>query len=204
MKRLFKTVLTIVVLIAWHFTSAQEDNLTLGVKGGFGMSTFQDTQHTKSKPGLVAGVTVDYNIASGLYILSGIEYIVKGTKVDGGGGNGDRANLNYLQLPVHIGYKYELMPGIKLVADIGPYLAYGIGGEIKYKAIGNTEAYETNSFDNGVYKRFDLGMGLGVGAEVNQINIRIGYDYGMLKIQDFSAVKDIQNASVTFTLGYKF
>lgn len=204
MNYFFKTVLISAFSVSCLFTTAQEKDITFGAKGGFNMATFQESKNTKSKPGIVAGVTVDYNIKGDFFIFSGLEYVVKGPKVDGGEGNGDRINLNYLQLPVHIAYKYELTPDLKLVADIGPYLAYGISGEIKYKAIGDYEAYEVDAFDDGAYKNFDLGVGLGVGMEVSRINIRIGYDYGLSKINEFQSIVDMENSSIAFTVGYKF
>ncbi len=199
-----KTFLIAVFAMVCLFTSAQEKNFILGVKGGFSMADFQDSKHTKSRLGIVAGVTVDYQIKGDLFVLSGLEYVVKGTKVDGGEGNGDGISLNYLQLPVHFGYKYELTPDIKLVGDIGPYLAYGISGKIKYNAIGDYEAYEIDAFGDDAYKNFDFGLGLGVGVEVSQLNLRIGYDYGLSKINDFQSIVEIDNACITLTAGYKF
>jgi hypothetical protein len=199
-----KAVLIIAFSVACLFTMAQEKDISFGAKGGFNMATFQESINTKSKPGIVAGITVDYNIKDDFFILSGLEYVVKGNKVDGGEGNGDGIDLNYLQLPVHIAYKYELTQDIKLVADIGPYFAYGIRGKIKYKAIGDYEAYDINAFDDGAYKRFDLGLGLGAGIEVSRINIRIGYDHGLSKINEFQSIVDMENCSVAFTVGYKF
>lgn len=168
------------------------------------MATLQDTKNTKSKAGIVAGITADYNIKGDIFILSGLEYVAKGLIADGGEGNGDRVNLNYLQLPAHIAYKYELAPNVKLVAGIGPYLAYGVSGELKYKAIGDYEAYEVNAFEDGAYKSFDFGLGLGAGIEVNRINIRIGYDYGLTKINEFKSIIEAKNSSIAFTAGFKF
>jgi hypothetical protein len=200
----FKTLLATLFALSCLFASAQEKNLILGVKGGINLADFQDSKNTKSKIGIVAGVTVDYNIMGDLFILSGLEYVGKGSETDGGEGNGDGIDLNYLQLPVHLGYKYALTPDIKLVGDIGPYLAYGISGKIKYKAIGDYEAYEIDAFGDDAYKSFDLGLGLGVGVEVSQVNLRIGYDYGLSKINEFQSIVEIENSCITLTAGYKF
>jgi len=200
----FKTILIIGFSVACLLAAAQEKNIIFGVKGGVNMATLQDSKNTKSKPGPVAGITVDYNIEGDFFILSGLEYVAKGIKVDGGEGNGDRVNLNYLQLPIHIAYKYKLTPDVKLVAGIGPYLAYGISGEIKYKAIGDYEAYEVKAFEDGAYKSFDFGLGLGAGIEVSRINLRIGYDYGLAKINDFQSISELKNSSIAFTAGLKF
>ena len=200
----FKTVLIIAFSVACISTTAQEKNVAFGVKGGVNMANLRESQNTKSKPGIVAGITADYHIRDNFFILSGLEYVVKGLKVDGGQGNGDRADLGYIQLPVHEAYKYELAPDMKLTADFGPYLAYGISGKIKYKAIGDYEAYEIDAFDDGVYKSFDLGVGLGAGIELRDIHIRLGYDYGMSKVNDFQSTGDKKNSSVALTVGYTF
>jgi len=60
------------------------------------------------------------------------------------------------------------------------------------------------AFEDGAYKSFDFGLGLGAGIEVSRINIRIGYDYGLAKINEFQSIIEAKNSSLAFTAGLKF
>lgn len=203
MKSCIKTLLAIVLSMAFFSSTAQEKTLIYGLKGGINLSQTLNTINTKSKLGLVAGLTVDYNLNGNFYISSGLEYVPKGHLIDGGTGNGDRVNLNYLQLPVHFAYRYVLSSDVKIIADIGPYFAYGLSGKIKYKAIGSIEAYEVEAFGDGLYKRFDVGVGIGLGIDVKQINLRLGYDYGLSTVNDFQSIGNLRTSSLVLTIGYR-
>ena len=46
-----------------------------------------------------------------------------------------KCRLYYLEMPVHIGYKYALSERVKLLADIGPYFAVGLSGKSEFSGI---------------------------------------------------------------------
>lgn len=65
-----------------------------------------------------------------------------------------RIRSNYLELPIHIGYSYSFNDKTAIFVDLGPYIAYGLGGN------------HFNS-DNEYFsiKRFDAGFGYGFGVK---------------------------------------
>lgn len=103
----------------------------------------------------------------------------------------------YLQLPAHLGYKFELAPNVKLVANAGPYVAYGIGG--KAKGGGNSEKI----FGNNRFKRLDYGVGGGIGLELGKFIVGGGYDLGLNNVSDVKGMK-VKTRNAYMTVGYKF
>lgn len=135
----------------------------------------------------------------------------------------------YLQLPIHLALKTNISPKTKLFVKGGPYFAYGIGGKTKIEGLtmkggGQTitigydammdmmrdldidlsqAEQEGDTFDkNGGLKRFDAGIGCGVGMEFSQISVTIGYDLGLTNISRDTEKYKNQNAYLS--LGYKF
>lgn len=119
--------------------------------------------------------------------MSGLEFTNKGYKYDYDGFK-ETVHANYLQLPIHVGYKMNIAEGTKFVLHAGPYLAYGVGGSKDY-------------FGDGGAKRFDAGLGLGVGLELNQFVVGVGDDFGLVNVFDQGHSK---NMNACLSVGYKF
>ncbi len=88
----------------------------------------------------------------------------------------------------------------------GPYAAYGVGGKSKLSgSIGDISAEtEGDVFgDDGFLKRFDAGLGLGVGAEFGPLLLDLGWDMGLVNIAD-SDNNDIKNQNAYLSVGYRF
>lgn len=191
-----KLLLIIALLGIVSISGAQ--NLTFNVKGGLNLSNLSDELNdTKAKPGLQIGVGADYEFAPNMAIQSGLLYSAKGAKFEKG-----TMNANFLQLPVHFAYKIDATPDTKIVLHAGPYIAYGIGGKWD-------DGYDKeNTFDKdyGLIKRFDAGLGLGVGAEFGRIILDLGWDMGFINLApDYKwDDKKIRTQNSYFSVGYKF
>jgi hypothetical protein len=135
---------------------------------------------------------LDYGFTPDVYLLTGLQLTTKGYKV-GTGEDKYTSNLMYLQLPVHAGYKLTVAEATKIVFHAGPYAAYGIGGK----------SGDDKSFEKGHAKRFDFGLGLGVGAEFGKIGVDLGYDFGLANVNDAGDGK-VKNMNAYLSLGYKF
>lgn len=108
-------------------------------------------------------------------------------------------NETYLDIPVHVKYSYDL-GAVKLSAFAGPVFSMGlssvaqtsISGEgvdyfVKYhnysgKTITKGESLSSVNPDGMTdYGRFDIKLGLGVGATfMEKFNVKVGYNIGML------------------------
>lgn len=203
-----KSFLFVVVLLIGITANAQDKPITFGVKAGVNLSNFSgDVEDTSSKIGFNIGITTDYSLTTDLYILTGLELTMKGSKADGiieGIKVTEKTNPMFLQLPVHLGYKFVVAEDTKIVLHTGPYIAYGIGGKIKYEAKegGVTSNTEVDFFGDDLFKRFDFGLGLGAGAEFGKIGVGLGWDFGLANLAREDA--KIRTMNGYLIIGYKF
>lgn len=208
MKNFIKiSFVTLALLLATN-ASAQLLPVSLGIKGGVNLSNM-NIKHakTKSKTGYNAGLTLDINLPANLAIMSGLELNTKGTKIKGTDAS---INAMYLQLPVHLGYRVKLVPGVSAHFDFGPYFAQGLEGKIKYSD--EDGSYKENTFSDDGFKKFDWGLGVGVGVTfLGKIQVRAGYDHGLANIgrkvelggEVLGDVK-VKNRNAFLSVGYKF
>lgn len=205
--RKMKFSLIVAMLVAVTAVSAQQ--LTLGVKGGLNMSNFSgDLDNADPKVGFNIGLAADYEFMWDHAIQTGLFFTTKGSKYTSSleGKKVDvTANPMYLQLPIHYAYKLNVSPGTRLVFHAGPYMALGIGGKIKAKGSLDKVSFKADSdfFEKDRFKRFDAGLGLGVGAEFGPILVDLGWDMGLVNISDVNNV-DTKNQNAYLSVGYKF
>ncbi|MDR2627455.1 MAG: PorT family protein [Dysgonamonadaceae bacterium] len=192
-------------------TSVFAQGLQFGVKAGGNLSSVivsKDVDGLKSKPGFQVGVTVDYGLSGNLYLLSGLEVVQKGFKIEQkyeGEKYTSTSSPLYLQLPIYVGYKIDLGV-VKFVPQVGPYIAYGLGGKVKQEGFGETEEYDFFGKDSN-FKRLDFGLGMGVGVEFGKIGVTVGYNLGLVNIVDEQEDSDdssAKNGSLFLSVGYKF
>ena len=88
-------------------------------------------------------------------------------------------NETYLDVPVLVKYSYDL-DVVKLSAFAGPVLSFGLSSVTKVSAGDNTTKASRYG-DESVYGRFDVKLGLGIGAAfMDKFNAKIGYNVGLL------------------------
>ncbi len=172
------------------------------------------------------------SVANGVYANAGAFISLKGCKQDYGDLGKSTTNAYYLEIPIHIGYKHYVNENLSIYGEVGPYIAYGIGGKLEtsetyiegdydYDSGYNTTISQSKSkidtFGDGGLKRFDIGAGLRVGVELkNKYTFSLGYDWGFvdiykdsdLDLDDDEYTIDLtpsaKNANLTISLGYKF
>lgn len=208
MKHLIKlSFITLALLLASN-ANAQSLPVSMGIKGGINVSNSSSKQ-TKSIVGYNAGLTLDVNLPSNVAIMTGLEITSKGAKMK----DADlKVDATYLQLPIHLGYKMNVAPGVTAHFDIGPYFAQGVWGKTKgsqdliHPTTGEvlkTLDINQDTFGDDVLKRFDWGLGIGVGVTfMGKIQILAGYDHGIAstKIMD----EKFRNRNVFASVGWKF
>lgn len=205
--RIIKFSFVLLVGLAASISMSAQLPVSFGVKAGMNLSEMQKLEDN-IKVGSNVGVTAELALPSNFYLMSGLEFTTKGAKgksitvvpVGMSQSVTGKATYNamYLQLPIHAGYKLDLTPGTKLVFRVGPYLAYGVGGKIKW----NIDQVGDKDFFNDDSNRFDFGIGGSVGIEfLEKINVSLGADQGLTKV-----VKDtnIKNRAAYISVGYKF
>lgn len=113
------------------------------------------------------------------YIQKGYEFQTGKTKFHG--------TFNYLQAPVHLGYRIPLSSELNLLGEVGPYFAYGVGGTRKVTVADSDYSISNDSFcDDSPYNRFDVGVGAKVSLEFrNFIVLGAGYDHGLNQFYEY-------------------
>lgn len=219
----------VTVILCFTISAYARVPINLGVKAGLGISNLSGIlEDNKTKIGYNAGLTIDFEVAPSFYLVSGLEFTTKPLEGVKGNSIGDlengwlvtasriKTNASYLQIPAHMAYKLNLSEDTKISFHVGPYVAYGIGGEtealmakiVMYPGH-NTEGQSTSvttsenkTFGSGGFKHLDLGFSGGVTFELMRFNVNVDYDLGITKHEPIDL--KVRNGKVYFSLGYKF
>ena len=208
-----KKVLLFFVLVAMSVVSVNsQDNLKWGVMAGMNVSKYTITGFD-SRIGFHAGVKAELGLSqevSGAYMDFAALLTLKGAKIDGGSIASIKFNPYYLEVPVHVGYKYAVNDDFALFGNVGPYIAVGLFGKAKAKVDGNiadlgelgTNSASEDIFGDDGLKRFDFGLGLKAGVEFSKkYQLAISYDFGLVEVAKDLGMK---NRNLMISLGYMF
>lgn len=190
MKKLI--IMMVMVVMAITASAQVDEGFRMGVRVNGGLSNVIGDGDDMTF-GYGFGWVAEYNFNSNLFFQSGLglENIAHKEKaIDG------TLNAFYLQLPVHIGYRFGLGGKSSMFIQAGPTVGVGLfGSKIEWYS----SYSETNYFD--LAKRFDLGVGGRVGVEVSKFQISVGANYGVLEVFDGG---DYHNFNVNLGLAYMF
>lgn len=208
-----KKVLLFFALVAISVVSINaQDNLKWGVMAGMNVSKYTITGFD-SRIGFHAGVKAELGLsqeASGAYMDFAALLTLKGAKIDAGSLASFKMNPYYLEVPVHIGYKYAVNDDFALFGSAGPYIAVGLLGKAKAKVDGDLVdlgEFGGNSMSEDIFgddglKRFDFGLGLKAGVEFSKkYQVAISYDFGLVEVAKDLGMK---NRNLMLSLGYMF
>lgn len=195
----FKIFLFLSVLLVANI-NAQEKKTTFGIKAGLNLSDITSDKgnynNTKTKAGFHAGITLDHAFTSRWYLLTGLEYTSKGVKIELSSAD-QNVTAAYVQLPVSVGYKFQVSEDMAILVNAGSYFAYGIHGKIKQGS------YEQDTFGELTLKRFDSGMNLGVALEWQKLCFSLGGELGFVNIMQKNN-NEAKTKNSTLSVGYKF
>lgn len=210
-----KKLLTVcAVIFTALFTSAKAQIINvdgmppykLGVTVGLNVPSMSG-EGLKYTSGMHAGLNLMLDasdIIQNTYGRFELRYSMKGADVKG---DAVRITTHYLEIPIHYGYAWAVHENVTLMAETGPYFAFGLGGKIRatedikpggeYEGL-TIEAYR-KFFDDA--KRFDFGWGLHVGAMfADKFQITAGYDWGFINTNNAY----LQNRNIAIGLTYFF
>lgn len=184
---------------------------------------------TDPKAGFNLGIRGEYMLPScyGVFVNLGVNYTMKGAKVDV---LSDDDNLSctakfrpcYIEIPLHVGYRFNIMENLGVYADFGPYFAIGVNGKEKFDFDSDAvEDYSRKFFRNskmdlGEIQRYDFGLGFRVGTEyANHHSLTFSFDWGLTDMYRDSYRKEffkengyelgkLKNFNAGITYGYRF
>lgn len=208
---------------------------------GMNVSKLQNSDYG-AKVGARLGVRMDYVLPSahGTYVTAGIDWSMKGGKssfqvMDASNQAYDASfkyNLHYFEIPVRVGFRYNIIKELGIYGEVGPYFAVGVGGKHKCSIGDGTDisaiedeytfkAFRNSSFDqthpgNLTYQRWDAGIGFRVGAVYNEhYNLMLGCDWGLCDLYPGSLrnvyrdkmgepLPRVRNFNFNLSFGYRF
>lgn len=138
-------------------------------------------------------------------------------------------NRHFLQIPLMPKFSYNISDDVRVTIAAGPYLAFGINDHWKYSSYetetierqvispqyngygygygyygygGSDYEYHHSSSSSG-YRKFDWGLSLSTGLEINNWIINVGYDLSLGKEHRWDSVEG-QYHTISLSVGYKF
>ncbi len=188
--------------------SASAQKVRGGVYAGY---TNNATSLFDAKSGYQVGAKAEWNIVKGLYLQGGLA--VEQRYYSGGlylwYNQKWHSRPVYLDIPIYIGYKWEVAKNVKLNAAVGPTFSIGMIGKHGYKTladdlqsfVGDT-GYHGNAYKDHYLNRFDVALGAEVGVELfSHYQLSVGYNKGF---KDVTKMGDDHNRQWRVTLGYVF
>lgn len=226
MKKIFTLILALVAVAssAMALEYEPESGLTYQAQFGMNISNFRGQPiGTDPKPGFNLGVRAEYMLpgCAGVYLNAGALYGMKGAQIDAIGGT-LKARACYAEIPIHVGFRYNVIEDLGLYADFGPYFAIGTNGkslmDFDDDAMDDikTRFFRKDDGDFGDIQRFDFGLGFRVGAEyINHHSLTVGMDWGITdmytgdyrkayKIQTGVALDPMKNFNASISYAYRF
>lgn len=191
-----------------------EQKIVIGPRVGLNISTLSMKEGNysyspDSKVGFNAGVAVEFPIVRSFYVNTGLFYTTKGCKIKDDGDE-EKINLGYLSLPLYASYRLNFAEQSQLQVNFGPYFAYGVNGKDKYTD-SDGDKYEQDAFGTkegqAGLKRFDCGLGFGLGYTFNRIYLGLEYQLGLTNIADkkvWDNDTSIKTRNFSISVGYNF
>lgn len=195
-----KFLMTLAVACFALTASAQEKgDFRFGVTAGMNVSNITDME-MDSRIGFHVGAKAEYNITDNLYGNAALLFSQKGNQKEEGAYK-ETENPGYIELPIHIGYRFKMGDKVSIFGETGPYFAYGICGKDKFEGPDLDE--DTKFFDYDNANKFDFGWGVKAGVEYAKFQISLGYEYGITKVFDIDDVKP-HNSNFMVSVAYMF
>lgn len=188
----FRILLAIILIIPFG-VKAQTWNF--GIEAGYVNSDLSVGNYkAASRSGFKFGANADFTLHNNISFESELSYIRKGAIITGENIQNTAissiklAEMDYLQIPVMVGYKFNLSNEISLKPELGGYFAVGINGDSFVTGVDSfNQPYEkrvrTFSGANGVpYRpcnRVDGGLSFAINAKWHHIGVKVEYDLGI-------------------------
>lgn len=208
-----KTSILVVVFLSTITSSWSQTRI--GFKAGFTLANMRvtatdngemDSESGDAVAGFHLGGIVDMPAGKNFHIRPELLIVAKGSSFTDASQGNSKVKLRpyYLEVPVNfLFYKTFPRSGASIFLGGGPALSVGIGG----KATANGQSRDV--FNEGLLKRFDLGLGLQFGFDLaNGLTFGISTNSGLLNIYDESPQSNnsydvkFHNSSWNLSIGY--
>jgi len=151
----------VAVAAAMIIASGASAQTRFGIEGGVNLNNLADhyegeTTSNQIKVGFHAGVLADIGISDHFSVAPALRYSMKGGQeernyniVGAAVEEKNKLSYHYLELPVNIVYKTGMQGEGRFMIGAGPYIAYMVNAQNKYKRTIETENNPENEVGNG-------------------------------------------------------
>lgn len=161
-----------------------KENLYYGVRFGGTSASVSGDVSLGAKIGMTLAGVIGLHLSQStpVFLESGLYYTQRGAK------EGDvEITHNNLEIPIVVKYGIQVSDNIAVLPFIGPYFAYAVSSDYKYKGQGEpTGKFRPN--------RNNMGFKLGCGAEYNKLYLELGYQFGVTNFVDSDNLTAHNNA----------
>lgn len=190
-----KAFLLTALLAGSALTASADNGFRFGVTAGMNVPNITNSDGD-CRIGFNVGVRGEYNFTNNLYVngaflftQKGNEYETEETTISGISVTDKvKNNPGYLEIPLALGYRFDLGNHVYLFGETGPYFAFGVCGKQKHKIdwessfVNYSEKEKVDFFGEDRAQTFDGGWGLRIGVEASGFQVHLGYEYGFSKI----------------------
>ena len=187
-------------------------SVKFGIKAGYNRSTMSGikdlndsynqldfVEHldvsVKNRNGVHAGIVCQIKFSNNFFLQPELLYSLQGVKeIENTQNEEDITDLHYLQLPVYAGCAKNAGSNVDIIIGLGPYFGLGFAGSDKTFG------------DDGFLRRGDFGLSAIGGVQINNIQLTIGYDLGLIDLIDsngWKTVKDVLGLSSVSNRNFK-
>ncbi|MGM0582816.1 MAG: porin family protein [Bacteroidota bacterium] len=195
-----KKYIILLFLFLFVTTNYSLSQTNFGIKGGVNLANVIDADYNfDSRTGINLGAFVDIPISNSSFsIQPEIIYSQKGTQDSGYAGIDNNTwveivnKRDYLEIPVLLKYSYEISKNTHPFLTFGPYFGINMNTESEVTADGA----QVNSGE--LNDKSDIGMSLGLGYQIEFINLNIRYNAGLVNIGERDSKNSVFSASIGF------
>jgi len=166
------------------------------------LSKYRNYSKSNVKPGFKVGGSANYAFSEMFELKSSLYFTTKGARHNEKKDTVSmKVNQQYVEFSVTPALRMELFDITDIFFFGGPYVAYGIGGNVKTTVKKTGEVTNRDTFDEFGYKRWDAGLLFGFEVVINRFIAGVDFTVGFVNLKKNVDVKNL-NTSINF--GYKF
>lgn len=178
------------------------------IQGGLNLANITKTNEGQTEKNNLlttfnVGLLTRFDLSKTVDLESGLLFTGRGSKAEtyfNGGNDYVKSSFNpyYIEVPLNLIVKAPLEKSTALFFNAGPYIAIGVAGKSKSESkigpftssssssikFSNDDPF-TSAQDDAAYdklKRFDFGINLGGGLQLEHLMLKINYGFGLSKI----------------------
>lgn len=196
--------------------SAHSQNWNYGIEVGYTNNKFRTKSlNSKAQSGFKIGGIIDYNFKSNILIETGIAYERKGGILEGNNiasqkiSKIEASHIDYLNIPVSVGYKVDIKNEILLIPQIGWFLNIGVQGSGLLSGVDNYNQPYTMGIDifstsntnqYRPFSRIDTGSIFCLNLQYKKVRLKCFYELGIKPIH--SIYGSPRNRTVGASIAY--